>query len=61
VEDVVRSDDIPLLHLGDALRAHSYADLIVHPIDQHPNERAHAIAARELERFLREHRLLEQR
>lgn len=52
--------EIPLLDLGTVLLArHTRNDYIVHPIDAHPNELAHRLAAEEIERFLRARRLLE--
>lgn len=51
---------IPLLNLRDALLTNRKpGELAVHPIDAHPNEEAHRIAAREVERFLRERGLLD--
>jgi hypothetical protein len=53
--------DIPILDLGKALcEKHSDEDLRVHQIDPHPNEIAHAIAAQEIEGFLRKENLLSQ-
>lgn len=49
---------IPVLDLLDAFRGEDGVSLWVHPSNQHPNERAHAIAAAALERFLRERGLL---
>ena len=53
-----RERGIPVLDLFPAFRGQSYAELWVHPSDQHPNERAHAIAARALAEFVREAGLL---
>jgi hypothetical protein len=39
---------IPFVDLRDALAGSRTADLWVHPLDHHPNERAHAAAARAL-------------
>jgi hypothetical protein len=59
VTDGLRGTDIPLLDLGTALLATSNdRGLRVHPIDPHPNEIAHRIAAEEIEKFLRSHRML---
>ena len=46
--------DIPTIDIGDALfESHTSKDLVVHEkIDLHPNEIAHAIAAREIRDFL---------
>ncbi|GJM44628.1 MAG: hypothetical protein DHS20C21_14700 [Gemmatimonadota bacterium] len=43
---------IPVLDLLPAFRGRDAKDLWVHPGDHHPNERAHAIAADEIEVFL---------
>ena len=46
--------DIPVIDLGnELLRAHSEVQLAVHPLDGHPNEVAHAMAAEQIESFLR--------
>ena len=48
-----------LFDLGDAIvRGHQWSELIVHPIDPHPNEIAHRAAAAETARLLRLQRLL---
>lgn len=54
ISDGLKDKEIPLLDLGYALfENHSEEDLFVHKvIDGHPNEVAHNIAARELEKFL---------
>ena len=43
---------IPVLDLIDAFRGQDGVSLWVHPSNQHPNEEAHAIAARALHEFL---------
>jgi lysophospholipase L1-like esterase len=43
---------IPVLDLFDAFEGRDYADLWVHPSDQHPNEQAHRIAAHALFDFI---------
>jgi hypothetical protein len=59
VNEGVQGTDIPVLDLGPALlRDHSSEELLVHPIDRHPNEVAHRLAAEEIERFLRSQGLL---
>ena len=47
------------LDLLPAYRAHRDEDLVVNRFDAHPNERAHAIAAKEILAFLRDRGLLE--
>jgi hypothetical protein len=55
----LRDTGIPILDLGHALfEKHDYEDLDVHPLDGHPNEIAHAIAAREIRDFLQKNGLL---
>lgn len=39
---------VPILNLRDALASEDPAALVVHPVDSHPNERAHRIAAEEI-------------
>jgi hypothetical protein len=43
---------IPVLDLLDTYRGHDAATLWVHPIDHHPNEIAHRMAAEAIEKFL---------
>jgi hypothetical protein len=43
---------IPVRDLGIALENHDFKDLIVHPIDVHPNEVAHRLAAEDVLAFL---------
>lgn len=50
-----RKRSIPLLDLRDAYRNFNGPELWVHPTDQHPNEKAHAIAAEEIGGWLRQH------
>lgn len=51
--------DVPILDLGVAFDRHRQSqDLWVHETDLHPNELAHHLAAKELERFLVEKQLL---
>lgn len=45
---------VPHLDLLPTFTAHAGEDLVVSPTDNHPNEAAHAIAAREILRFLDE-------
>ncbi len=58
VHDAVRGfcegHGIPVLDLRQAYRGYHGPELWVHPTDQHPNEIAHAIAARAIARRLRE-------
>ena len=49
---------IPVLDLLNVFRGRDAEALWVHPTNQHPNEKAHAIAADALHRFLRDERLL---
>jgi hypothetical protein len=59
VTEGVRETDIPVLDLGRTLlEGRIPDDLTVHPLDGHPNEIAHRLAAEEIERFLRSHSLL---
>jgi hypothetical protein len=57
VHDAVRGfcegHGIPVLDLREAYRGYRGPELWVHPTDQHPNELAHAIAARALAQRLR--------
>lgn len=48
---------IPALDLLETFRGRAPRDLWVHPQDHHPNETAHGMAARSVERFLRDQRL----
>jgi hypothetical protein len=54
VESFARAHDIPVLSLLPAFRGRKGPDLWVSAFDQHPNERAHAIAAGSLLPFVRE-------
>lgn len=58
VHDLVRtaceSMGLPVLDLLDTFRGRRDRDLWVHPSDHHPNEIAHAMAAKAIETFLRE-------
>lgn len=45
-------EEIPYLDLLPAFRSHSARDLWVHPVDHHPNDVAHQIAADQLQSFL---------
>lgn len=49
---------IPLLDLNERLAREPRNTMIVHPLDPHPSERAHAIAAEELAAFLLRERLV---
>jgi hypothetical protein len=44
---------IEVVDLLDSYRSHPAADLWAHPVDPHPNELAHGIAAQQLARLLR--------
>jgi hypothetical protein len=59
VHDVVRtyceSQGIAVIDLRDAYREYRGPELWVHPIDQHPNEIAHAVAAKAIVAYLAEH------
>jgi len=59
VEAALREDGIPVLDLFPAFEGESYTRLWVHPSDQHPNDRAHEIAARAIGEFLETERLVE--
>jgi lysophospholipase L1-like esterase len=52
------ANGIPVLDLFDAFQGRRFAELWVHPSDQHPNEIGHRIAARALAHFIRQERLL---
>ena len=58
VRDTCEGEQIPFLDLFPAFKGQSYMDLWVHPSDQHPNEKGHAIAARAIADFLIDQRLL---
>ena len=62
LHDLVRShcesQEIPVLDLFDAFEGRPYADLWVHPTDQHPNEIGHRIAAEAIAQFLNQSGLL---
>lgn len=53
-----RSLGVPVLDLLSAFLGQDAVALWVHPTNQHPNERGHAIAAQALLAFLRQERLL---
>jgi hypothetical protein len=54
----IEGTGIPVLDLGNALfETQAYNDLIVHAVDEHPNEIAHGIAAREILNFLQSENL----
>jgi len=54
VREACDRSGIPVLDLFPAFAGRDYAELWVHPSDQHPNGEAHGIAARALAGFLRE-------
>ena len=58
MRDFARNNNIPVLDLLPAFSRHTDKDLWVNPTDHHPNETAHAIAARELYDFLTRESLL---
>lgn len=58
VADFCAAHRIAFVDLLDAFRGRDYAELWVHPSDQHPNERAHEIAAAALTAFISERNLL---
>jgi hypothetical protein len=58
VAETARAAGTPCLDLLPSFFGHAYADLWVHPSDQHPNEKAHAIAASAIARFLVSEELL---
>ena len=59
VEEALRKNGVPVFDLFPAFEGESYTGLWVHPSDQHPNERAHAIAGRALAEFLQNEGLVE--
>ena len=59
VEEALREHGIPVADLFPAFEGESYTRLWVHPSDQHPNDRAHAIAARAIADLLRTEGLVE--
>jgi hypothetical protein len=59
IADFCRREDVLLLDLLPAFSRYQAEDLWVHPIDHHPNETAHRIAAEEIYAFLKRHGLLE--
>jgi len=58
VVDYARTESIPVLDLLPAFQGQDGPSLWVHPNNQHPNEEAHAIAAKALHEFLVAERLL---
>jgi hypothetical protein len=58
VTEGLEGRNVPILNLASALAHHPYDELIVHAVDPHPNEKAHDIAASEIDRFLRHHGLI---
>ena len=59
IHRTVDSVTVPVLDVWGALKAEPWRDIAVLPdVDGHPNERAHAIIAEELARFLEENGLL---
>lgn len=59
VDPVLVQGGVPYCDLGDEiLRRAAGRDLSVHPVDPHPNDLAHELAAEELESFLRGRRLI---
>lgn len=58
VGEACRTNEIAYLDLFPAFKGQSYTDLWVHPSDQHPNEKGHAIAAKAIADFLVEDGLL---
>ena len=52
VRHYCEEEEIPVLDLLTAFRGQPYLDLWVHPSDQHPNEKGHAIAAEAMANFL---------
>ncbi len=58
VNEGVRGTGIPVLDLGPTFVRNRAEELIVHRIDDHPNEVAYRLAAEEIERFLRFHGLV---
>ncbi|SHJ81422.1 hypothetical protein SAMN02745216_02324 [Desulfatibacillum alkenivorans DSM 16219] len=57
LRDFATNKGIPVLDLLPAFSQHKARDLWVNPTDHHPNELAHAIAAREIFRFLNQENL----
>lgn len=53
-----RAEGIPVLDLLPSFLGRDYAELWVHPADQHPNEIAHAVAGRAMAEFVRAKGLL---
>jgi lysophospholipase L1-like esterase len=62
LHDIVRShcedEEIPVLDLFDAFEGRDYAELWVHPSDQHPNDVGHGIAADAIAAFLIDRQLI---
>jgi lysophospholipase L1-like esterase len=52
VGEACRTNDIPYLDLFAAFEGQPYTDMWVHPSDQHPNEKGHAIAAQAIADFV---------
>jgi hypothetical protein len=52
LDEAWRDLEVPHLDLLSAFEAHPSANLVVNPRDAHPNERAHAIAAKPIAAFI---------
>jgi hypothetical protein len=59
IRETARTNEIPYMDLLDRFKGERYIDLWVHPSDQHPNHREHAIAAAAMADFLIDRGLLE--
>lgn len=58
LQEKLTNQNIPFIDLYEAFSQHSDEDLWVHPIDQHPNELGHRLAAEELEKWMRKGNLI---
>jgi lysophospholipase L1-like esterase len=59
VEATLEATGVPWLDVGDELAAtHDWRTLLVHDVDGHPNEIAHASTAEQLQTLLEEHHLI---
>lgn len=56
VKQFCAESEIPFLDLRDSLRNYRGPELWVHPVDQHPNEIAHRLAADAIAEFIIKHR-----
>ena len=59
IEDFCAAENIPFVDLFNAFLGKRDKEMWVHPTDQHPNEVAHRLAARELTDYLKKERFID--